>query len=74
MLRGLFGAPGIPREVQDWYVGLLKKVAETPEWEEFADKGGLKRAFLSGADFVKWLAETEALHKDLMAQGGLLKK
>jgi tripartite-type tricarboxylate transporter receptor subunit TctC len=74
MLRGLLGAPGIPKEVQDWYVSLLKKVAETPEWEEFADKGGLKRAFLSGPGFVKWLAETEALHKDLMAKGGLLKK
>jgi tripartite-type tricarboxylate transporter receptor subunit TctC len=74
MLRGLFGAPGIPKEVQDWYVSLLQKVTETPEWEEFADKGGLKRAFLSGADFVKWIKETEALHKDLMARGGLLKK
>jgi putative tricarboxylic transport membrane protein len=74
MLRGLFGAPGIPQEVQEWYVSLLKKVAETPEWAEFADKGGLKRAFLSGADFVKWLEEAEVRHKDLMAQGGLLKK
>jgi putative tricarboxylic transport membrane protein len=74
MLRGIFGAPGISKEVQDWYVSLLKKVAATPEWQEFSDKGGLKRAFLSGADFVKWLEETEALHKDLMTQGGLLKK
>jgi putative tricarboxylic transport membrane protein len=74
MLRGIFGAPGLSKEVQDWYVNLLKKVAETPEWQEFTDKGGLKRAFLSGADFVKWLGETEALHKDLMTRGGLLKK
>jgi tripartite-type tricarboxylate transporter receptor subunit TctC len=74
MLRGIFGAPGLSKEAQDWYVNLLKKVAETPEWQEFTDKGGLRRAFLSGADFVKWLGETEALHKDLMAKGGLLKK
>jgi tripartite-type tricarboxylate transporter receptor subunit TctC len=74
MLRGIFGAPGISKEVQEWYVDLLKKVAATPEWQEFADKGGLKRAFLSGADLVKWLEETAALHKDLMTKGGLLKQ
>src|SRR5215468_2666705 len=74
MLRGIFGAPGIPKEAQEWYAHLLKKVTETPEWQEFADKGGLKQAFLSGPDFVTWLESTEALHKDLMAKGGLLKK
>jgi putative tricarboxylic transport membrane protein len=74
MLRGLFGTPGMPKEAQEWYVHLLKKVTETPEWQEFTEKGGLKQAFLSGPDFVTWLESTEALHKDLMAKGGLLKK
>jgi len=74
MLRGIFGTPGMPKEAQEWYVHLLKKVTETPEWQEFAAKGGLKQAFLSGPDFVTWLESTEALHKDLMAKGGLLKK
>jgi putative tricarboxylic transport membrane protein len=74
MLRGIFGAPGIPQEAQDWYVNLLKRVANTPEWVEFADKGGLKRAFLTGQDLIVWLASAEALHKDLLAEGGLLKK
>jgi tripartite-type tricarboxylate transporter receptor subunit TctC len=73
MLRGIFGAPGISPEVQAWYVNLLKKVTETPEWLDFTDKGGLKRALLSGPDFVKWLEETEVLHKNLMAAAGLLK-
>ena len=74
MLRGIFGAPGLPKEAQSWYVNLLRKVTETPEWAEFTDKGGLKRAFLTSADFVTWLEDAEALHKDLMAKGGLLKK
>jgi tripartite-type tricarboxylate transporter receptor subunit TctC len=74
MLRGIFAAPGIPQDVQSWYVSLFNKVTETPEWSEFTDKGGLKRAFLSGPDFVSWLERTEALHKDLMARGELLKK
>ena len=74
MLRGIFGAPGIPKEAQEWYVNVLKKVTETPEWQEFTANGGLKKAFLSGPDLRTWLETTEALHKDLMAKGGLLKK
>jgi putative tricarboxylic transport membrane protein len=74
MLRGIFGAPGLPKEAQEWYVNVLKKVTETPEWQEFTTNGGLKKAFLSGPDLRTWLETTEALHKDLMAKGGLLKK
>jgi tripartite-type tricarboxylate transporter receptor subunit TctC len=74
MLRGIFAAPDIPKEVQDWYVNLVKKVTETPEWKKFTDDGGLKRAFLTGSEYVKWLEPTENLHKDLMTKGGLIKK
>ncbi|HEX9870581.1 MAG TPA: tripartite tricarboxylate transporter substrate-binding protein [Candidatus Tectomicrobia bacterium] len=74
MLRGLFGAPGIPKEAQDWYIDLLQKVTETPEWVEFADKGGLKRGFLTGPEFATWLELADRTHKDLMTAGGLLKK
>jgi putative tricarboxylic transport membrane protein len=74
MLRGIFGAPGISKETQAWYMDLFKKVAETPEWQEFTNTGGLKRAFLTGPEFARWLEDTEALHKDLMTTGGLLKK
>ncbi len=74
MLRGIFGAPGISKEAQDWYIELLKKVTETPEWVEFTDNRGLKRTFLNGKDFITWLESAEALHKDLMDKGGLLKK
>ena len=74
MLRGIFGAPGISKEAQDWYIDLLKKVTETPEWVEFTDKGGLKRAFLNDQDFITWLESTGALHKDLMGKDGLLNR
>jgi putative tricarboxylic transport membrane protein len=74
MLRGIFGAPGISKEAQDWYVDLLKKVTETPEWVEFTDNGGLKRAFLTGQGFIARLESAEALHKDLIDKGGLVKK
>jgi tripartite-type tricarboxylate transporter receptor subunit TctC len=73
MLRGIFGAPEMPREAQAWYVDLLRKVTETPEWVEFSDKGGVKRTFVTGPEFTSWLELNDTLHKNLMAQGGLLK-
>ncbi len=74
MLRGIFGAPGMPKDAVDWYVGFLKKVTETPEWKKYMEDGALKPAFASGAEYVKWVEENEQLHKELMAKGGLLKK
>jgi tripartite-type tricarboxylate transporter receptor subunit TctC len=73
MLRGIFGAPGIKKDQQDFYVGVLKKVTETPEWKKYISDNGLKAAFLEGSDFVKWVEEQEGKHKDLMKKGGLIK-
>ncbi len=74
MLRGIFAAPGIKKEQQDFYVQVLKKVTETPEWKKYVSDNGLKAAFLTGPDFVKWIEEQEVIHKDLMGKGGLIKK
>src|SRR5262244_719192 len=74
MLRGIFGAPDMPKEAVDWYQTFLKKVAETPEWKKYMDDGALKPAFATGTEYTKWVEENEQLHKELMAKGGLLKK
>src|SRR5215510_14796224 len=49
MLRGIFGAPGMPKDAVDWYVAFLKKVSETPEWKKYMEDGALKPAFATGA-------------------------
>src|SRR5260370_21115696 len=72
MLRGIFGAPSMPKEAGDWYVAFLRKVYDTPEFQKYLNEGALKPAFASGAEYVKWVEENEKLHKDLMAKGGLL--
>jgi putative tricarboxylic transport membrane protein len=74
MLRGIFAAPGINKDQQAFYVDVLKKVTETPEWKSYISDNGLKAAFLTGPDYVKWVGEQEAIHRDLMTQGGLIKK
>jgi putative tricarboxylic transport membrane protein len=74
MLRGIFGPPGMPKEAVDWYVGFLKRVYESPEFKKYLSDGALKPAFASGPEYVKWVEENEALHKELMKKGGLLQK
>jgi tripartite-type tricarboxylate transporter receptor subunit TctC len=74
MLRGIFGPPDMPKEAVDWYVALLRKAYETPEFKKYLEDGALKPAFATGNEYVKWVDENEQLHKDLMAKGGLLKK
>ena len=74
MLRGIFGAPDMPKEAVAWYVDFLKKVYETPEFKKYLSDGALKPAFATGGEYVKWVEEAEQMHKDLMAKGGLLKK
>jgi tripartite-type tricarboxylate transporter receptor subunit TctC len=74
MLRGIFAPPGIPKDATDWYVALLKKVTETPEWKKYVDEGALKPAFAVGDEYVKWLEGAEQMHRELMTKGGLLKK
>ena len=74
MLRGVFGAPDMPKEAVAWYQDLLKKVAETPEFKDYMQQGALKSAWLVGPEFNTWLEREEQAHRDLMTKGGLLKK
>jgi tripartite-type tricarboxylate transporter receptor subunit TctC len=73
MLRGIFGAPGMPPEAVAFYQGMLQKVYESPEFKDYLAQGALNPAWQTGPEFVKWLEGAEALHKDLMSKGGLLK-
>ena len=74
MLRGIFGPPDMPKDAVEWYQGFLKKIYETLEFKDYLNQGALKPSWLIGPDYVKWLEAAETQHKDLMVQGGLLKK
>jgi len=74
MLRGIFMAPGVTAEQTAYYVDLMKKVRETPEWKEFMEKGAFNTTTMSGTDYVKWLTSAEILHRQLMTEAGFLAK
>jgi len=72
MLRGIFMAPGVSPAQQAYYVNLMAKVRETPEWKEYMEKGAFNTTAMSGSDFQKWLAAAEAAHVTLMTEAGFL--
>ena len=74
MLRGIFMAPGVTAEQTAYYVDLLKKVRETPDWKEYMEKGAFNTTTMSGTDYVKWLTNAEILHRQLMTEAGFLAK
>jgi putative tricarboxylic transport membrane protein len=74
MLRGIFMPKGVTPEQRDFYVDLLKKVRDKPEWREFIDRGAYKDAFMSGGEFEQFLVDDERRHRDIMQKAGFLAK
>ena len=74
MLRGIFMAPGVTADQLAYYVDLLKKVRETPDWKEFMEKGAFNTTSMSGAEYRSWVEKNEALHRTLMAEAGFMAK
>ncbi len=72
MLRGVFTTPGATPEQVAYYVDLLKKVRETPEWKALMTEGAFNQTFLTGPEFAKWLGDEENRHRTLMKEAGLL--
>jgi putative tricarboxylic transport membrane protein len=72
MLRGIFMPPGVEQEQVDYYIELFERVRETPEWQDFMNKGAFNTTFMVGDEFKEWLSKTADLHRDLMAEAGFL--
>jgi putative tricarboxylic transport membrane protein len=74
MLRGFFMPPGATKEQVDFYVDLLKKVRETPEWKKLMADGAFNQSFMVGDEYAKWVADEEKRHETLMKEAGFLAK
>jgi putative tricarboxylic transport membrane protein len=74
MLRGVFMPAGVTKDQTDFYVNMLKKVRETPEWKDYMEKGAFNQTAMSGEEFTKWLGEAENMHRGLMKDAGFLAK
>ena len=72
MLRGIFMPPGVTDDQKKFYVDLLKKVRETPEWKDYMEKGAFNQTFMDGPAYTDWLGKAEQMHRELMKGAGFL--
>jgi tripartite-type tricarboxylate transporter receptor subunit TctC len=72
MLRGIFMPPGVTPQQHAYFVDLMKKVRDTPDWKEYMEKGAFNTTAMTGAEFEKWLASAEEAHKQLMTAAGFI--
>lgn len=74
MLRGIFTSKAATPEQVKYYNDLFAKVAETPEWKEFMERGAFNTTRLTGDEFTAWLTKAEDTHRTLMEKAGFLAK
>ena len=72
MLRGVFLPPGVTAAQTEFYTDLLRRVRETPEWQDLIRNGAFNTTVLTGEPLKAWLTEEEARHKVLMQEAGFL--
>jgi tripartite-type tricarboxylate transporter receptor subunit TctC len=72
MLRGIFMPGGVTNEERQFYIDLLKKVHDTPEWKDFMEKGAFNTTYLNGKPYADWVSKEEARHLLLMKEAGFL--
>ncbi len=72
MLRGIFMSPGVKPDEVAYYVELFKKVAATPDWKDFMEKGAFNATTMSGDAYKAWLTKADEMHHALMKEAGFL--
>jgi putative tricarboxylic transport membrane protein len=65
--------PDVPQDVQDYYIDLLKRTVETPDWKEYAVKNSLTSNWKSQEELKQMLTETAERYGALSERMGLMK-
>jgi tripartite-type tricarboxylate transporter receptor subunit TctC len=72
MLRGIFMPAGVSQDVVTFYIDLFRKVRGTKEWTKLMEDGAFNQSFMTGKDYVAWVANAENVHRQLMTEAGFL--
>jgi putative tricarboxylic transport membrane protein len=72
MLRGFFTSPKATKDQVDYYVNVLKKVRETPEWQTLMKDGAFNQTLMVGSEYSAWVENEEKRHQALMKDAGFL--
>jgi putative tricarboxylic transport membrane protein len=70
--RGVLAPAGISKQEEQVLVEMMRKIAESKGWAEYAEKNMMTVKFLGGADYARYLAEERVqLEANLKALGKL---
>ena len=69
-MRSVMGPPGMRPEQVKFHTGVMRRVFESADWKEFAEKNVLDLKFLEGPEFKTFLDDYQKLHLDVMKQAG----
>jgi putative tricarboxylic transport membrane protein len=71
--RGLVLPPGVSKEAQQWWIGVMRKVVQTAEWKAYIEKNLLTENVLYGEDFRAFLQKTQGVFGDILKKQGAIK-
>jgi putative tricarboxylic transport membrane protein len=72
MLRGIFMAGGVTPDQVKYYVDILDKVKQTPEWRKFMEDGAFNTTSMTGKQYADWVQKNDEHHMALMKEAGFL--
>ncbi len=74
MPRMVYAHAGVKPEQIGYYVNLLKKIADTPEWKGFLQSNALNGVFMSGAELKSYIASDTTMARQIYTESGWLIK
>lgn len=72
MPRGLIMPPGVPEEAREWWIETIKKVVETPEWDNYVETNFLTENVRYGDDFTEFLDSTINNFEKVLTESGAI--
>jgi tripartite-type tricarboxylate transporter receptor subunit TctC len=72
MLRGIFMPGAVKPDEVKYYVDVLDKVRQTPEWKKFLEEGAFNTTTMTGKQYADWVSKAEEMHMGLMKDAGFL--
>ena len=72
MPRGLILPPDVPEAAQQWWIETMKKIVETPEWQEYVESNLLTENIRYGEEFRTFLANTQGTFEEILRAEGAI--
>ena len=73
MQRSVVMAPGVPADVQKYYVDVFEKVYKSKEWQDYCHKKALQCAWLTGQPLQDYFLAERDKHREMLKEAGEIK-